>query len=225
VPAAAGEDRTPATGPYQTGGRRAKFFGVPRTSAIATKDGETVTTEQPNNDRPLSRGSLLGAVTVAFLLAWTNTAGADQKVLDLPKFFSLKSNPVNLRKGPGLQYPKVWIFRREGLPVEVLRGHERWLEVRDSDGATGWILQTLISRRRTALVTPWLLKEKGGADELTPMRRQGTRRARLIAQLETGTLVNLKSCDGQWCRVSVNRFRGYVEQVRLWGVYPNEVVD
>ena len=172
-----------------------------------------------------ARGLFVFAMALAFLIPWALAAGADKRLMGLPKFFSLKSNPVNLRKGPGLQYPKVWIFRREGLPVEVLREHDRWREVRDSDGATGWVLHTLISRRRTALVTPWLLKEAGGSRELTPMRRRGEYRAALVAKLEPGTLVSLKRCDGKWCNVSVNRFRGYVEQVRLWGVYPKEMLD
>lgn len=141
-----------------------------------------------------------------------------------PAFFSLKSNPVNVRKGPGTQYPKVWIFRREGLPVEVLREHERWREVRDSDGATGWILRTLISRRRTALVSPWLLKEKQPAPALTLMRSGARDAARAVAKLEPGTLLGLKSCDRNWCEVSVGNFRGYVPQNALWGVYPGEVV-
>lgn len=142
-----------------------------------------------------------------------------------PKFFSLKSNPVNLRKGPGTKYPKAWVFRREGLPVEVLREHGRWRHVRDSEGATGWILRTLISSRRTALVTPWQLKEaKAQSPELTPLFSRAGRRGRTIAKLEAGTLVSLKSCDGRWCHVSIGRFRGYVEQARLWGIYPQEVL-
>lgn len=142
-----------------------------------------------------------------------------------PRFFSLKSNPVNLRKGPGTKYPKAWVFRREGLPVEVLREHGRWRHVRDSEGATGWILRTLISSRRTALVTPWQLKEtKAQGLELTPLFSRAGRRGRTIAKLEAGTLVSLKSCDGRWCHVSIGRFRGYVEQKRLWGIYPQEVL-
>jgi SH3-like domain-containing protein len=143
-----------------------------------------------------------------------------------PKFFSLKSNPVNLRKGPGIKYPKVWVFRREGLPVEVLREHGRWRQVRDSDGATGWILRTLISSRRTALVTPWQLKESGkAAKRLTALYSGARSGSRQVAMLEAGTLVSLKSCDGQWCRVSIGRFKGYVRQERLWGVYPREILN
>jgi len=142
----------------------------------------------------------------------------------LPKFYSLKSNPVNLRKGPGTKYPKAWVFRREGLPVEVLRKHGRWRQVRDSEGATGWILRTLISARRTALVSPWQLKESGSVAKLTTLHSSRGRQSRPIAKLEAGTLVSLKSCDRNWCRVSIGRYRGYVEQKRLWGVYPQETL-
>jgi SH3-like domain-containing protein len=38
----------------------------------------------------------------------------------LPRFVSLKSDRVNLRQGPGTDYPTAWVFRRAGLPVEVI---------------------------------------------------------------------------------------------------------
>ena len=166
-------------------------------------------------------GLMAGLATIA---ATPDAARAADTIY--PKFFSLKSNPVNLRKGPGTKYPKAWVFRREGLPVEVLRAHGRWRHVRDSDGATGWILRTLISSRRTALVEPWLLKEEAASNlpRLTLMLDRASGRSRTVAQLEAGTLVSLKSCDGQWCHVSIDRFRGYVEQKRLWGIYPREVL-
>lgn len=149
-----------------------------------------------------------------------------------PAFYSLKSNPVNLRKGPGVGFPKTWVFRREGLPVEVLREHDRWREVRDSDGETGWILRTLLSRRRTALVTPWQLAEqrqaaRGGAKPkmtMTLLQRTTRSAANPVARLEPGTLVSIASCDLKWCEVSIDNFRGFVRQNKLWGVYPDEQV-
>lgn len=176
-------------------------------------------------------GRLLRALPLAGLLlisCWSvplqaQSAGSASKA-GLPKFFSLKSNPVNLRKGPGTKFPKAWVFRREGLPVEVLREHGRWRQVRDSDGATGWILRTLISARRTALVSPWQLKEAGSAKQLTTLRSRSRQRSRAVAKLEAGTLVSLKSCDRSWCHVSIGRFSGYVEQRRLWGIYPQEIL-
>ena len=165
---------------------------------------------------------VLGLIATAPALGQGAGSASNAK---LPQFFSLKSNPVNLRKGPGTKYPKAWVFRREGLPVEVLREHGRWRHVRDSDGASGWILRTLISSRRTALVTPWQLKEaKQAAQPLTVMHSRPRRRSGAVAKLEAGTLVSLKSCDQTWCHVSIGRFSGYVEQNRLWGVYPREIL-
>jgi SH3-like domain-containing protein len=42
--------------------------------------------------------------------------------------------------------------------------------------------------------------------------------------VEAGVLANIISCDGRWCRVSVKGFRGYIEQVKLWGAYKDEVI-
>jgi len=161
---------------------------------------------------------------VALLFGSASHAASGGKKSDFPRFVSLKSNPVNLRKGPGLQFPKSWIFRRAGLPVEVLREHGRWRQVRDSDGATGWVSRGLISRRRTALVTPWKHKEarQKTGDWLSNLFRQARTQSRVLAKLEPGTLVSVKSCNIRWCYVSIGQFRGHIPKQRLWGVYPNE---
>ena len=141
----------------------------------------------------------------------------------LPRFASLKSDRVNVRAGPGVDYKIAWVFRRAGLPVEVIRELEGWRQVRDSEGATGWVLATMLSGRRTALVMPWELKA-GQAAPQTPLRVDDSASAKVIAQLEAGVLAAVVSCDGRWCRISVDDVRGYVEQKRLWGVYEGEPV-
>ena len=40
--------------------------------------------------------------------------------LPLPRFVSLKSDRVNLRKGPSTDYPTQWVYRRAGLPLEII---------------------------------------------------------------------------------------------------------
>lgn len=143
--------------------------------------------------------------------------------LPLPRFVSLKADRVNLRAGPGTDYPTSWVYRRAGLPVEVISEFEAWRQVRDSEGATGWVLQSLLSGRRTALVTPWDLKPGQQAPQL-PVRNSDSERARTVAIVEAGVIANVHSCDGRWCSVSIDRFRGYMPQKQLWGVYENEIV-
>ncbi|MFC0282122.1 SH3 domain-containing protein [Camelimonas abortus] len=140
--------------------------------------------------------------------------------LPLPRYVSLKSDRVNLRRGPGKDHATVWIYQRAGLPVEITAEFETWRRVRDSEGVEGWVLHSLLSGKRTGLVTPW---EKEGA--LTPMRRAASDDAGLVARLAPRVIVQVEKCDGTWCEVEVRRRRGYVRQERLWGVYPGEVVN
>jgi SH3-like domain-containing protein len=141
--------------------------------------------------------------------------------LPVPRFVSLKSDRVNLRNGPGTDYPTGWVYRRAGLPVEVIKEFETWRQVRDSDGATGWVLQSLLSGRRTGLVLPWERKS-GSTPPLVPIMASDSGRSGVVANVEAGVIADLHSCDGRWCRVTVDQYSGYVEQKKLWGVYEGE---
>jgi SH3-like domain-containing protein len=141
--------------------------------------------------------------------------------LPVPRFVSLKSDRVNLRNGPGTDYPTGWVYRRAGLPVEVIKEFETWREVRDAEGATGWVLQSLLSGRRTGLVLPWARKS-GSTPPLVPIKASDSERSGVIVNVEAGVIADLHSCDGRWCRVTVDKYSGYIEQKKLWGVYEGE---
>lgn len=147
--------------------------------------------------------------------------------LAVPRFVSLKADPVNLRKGPGLQFPIAWVFQRAGIPLEVVREYGEWREVRDASGTTGWVLGSLLSGRRTALVQPW--ERTGDASQptatevaLSPLHRRAGSNSSVVARLEAGSLVSVGRCDGLWCAVTLVGFQGFIEQRLLWGVYPSE---
>ena len=139
--------------------------------------------------------------------------------LPVPRFVSLKSDKVNVRKGPSTDQSIVWIFSRAGLPVEVIAESDNWRRVRDSEGADGWVFHSLLSARRTVLVTPW---SKGA--ESVPLYASKSIGSRAVATLQSGVLGNVLDCDGEWCQVSVDDYSGYVQQDKLWGVYRGEEV-
>ena len=143
--------------------------------------------------------------------------------LAVPRYVSLKSDRVNLRNGPGTDYPTGWVYRRAGLPLEVVKEFEGWRQVRDADGATGWVLQSFLSGRRTGLVIPWELKS-GSPLPQEPIRSSDSENSGMVAKVEAGVIANLHSCDGRWCRVTIDNFAGYIEQKKLWGVYPGETI-
>lgn len=142
---------------------------------------------------------------------------------NVPRYVSLKADRVPLRQGPGTEYPTAWIFRRTGLPVEVIDEMEAWRKVRDAGGTEGWVHGSLLSGRRTALVLPWDIKEGAQASSGT-LREDDSSRARAIAKVEAGVLVSIIACGNRWCRVSVGNYRGYIEQDKLWGTYPDEEI-
>jgi SH3-like domain-containing protein len=136
--------------------------------------------------------------------------------LPIPRYVSLKSDRVNVREGPSKEHPTVWIYQRAGLPVEITAEFETWRRIRDSEGSEGWVLHSLLSGRRTALVAPWKKEPQllVASDHATP-----------VAKLGPGVIGNLRGCDGKWCHLTGKDFDGYMQQENLWGVYPGEKVE
>ncbi len=176
------------------------------------------------SQRPLpnfSRRLALLAICAAALApgrSFADQVGTVTK-LPLPRFASLKTDRVNLREGPSKDHPTKWVYQRAGLPVEITAEFEIWRRIRDSDGAEGWVLHSLLSGRRTALVTP---SKKGENSKAYARPSEGSD---LAATLQSGVIVNLRKCDGSWCQVDGDGFKGYIEQYKLWGVYPNETIE
>src|SRR5581483_4394631 len=139
--------------------------------------------------------------------------------LPLPRFVSLKADKINVHLGPGKNYDVRWVYTRAGLPVEITAEFENWRRIRDSEGAEGWVYHSLLSGRRTGVVMP---KAK---DELVSIRSGADVESTVTAQLQAGVMSTVKKCTGSWCRISGDGFDGWIQQERLWGVYPNEKVE
>lgn len=139
--------------------------------------------------------------------------------LPLPRFVSLKTDRVNVRRGPSTAHQVAWVFARKGLPVEIIAESDHWRRVRDSEGEEGWVYHSLLTGRRTVLVAPW---RQG--DELGLLGSPG-QESRLIARLQAGVVGRVVDCTGDWCQIAVGDYEGWIQQAMLWGVYPGERVD
>lgn len=139
--------------------------------------------------------------------------------LPVPRYVSLKADKVNVRGGPSRDHDVAWVFTRAGIPVEITAESENWRRIRDAEGAEGWVFHSLLSGRRTVLVSP---AAKSPAFPLYDRPDTGTR---VVAKLEPGVLGTVRTCDKKWCRIFGEGFDGFIEQHLLWGVYPNEVVQ
>lgn len=173
---------------------------------------------------------LLVAGMFAVLLPVTTSGAQEKKIpagveigasgLQVPRYVSLKSNRVNVRKGPSTEHAVAWVFSRAGLPVEVIAEFQNWRQIRDNEGSEGWVFHALLSGRRTALVN----RGKDGESSVT-LFASDSDNADPVAQLQPGVLGSVHACDGEWCNFTVGNYTGWIQQDRLWGVYPGEKIE
>jgi len=167
--------------------------------------------------------ALFLAVAPASDVSAQGAAGGAPKLgpsgLPLPRFVSLKAGRVNVRVGPGQDYRVSWVFTRSGLPVEIVQEFDNWRRIRDSDGTEGWVFHSLLVGKRTAVVAPWQ-----SGDPL-PLRAQPSDAAEITAYLQPKVVGLISTCEKGWCRLTDSRFKGWIQQDRLWGVYPDETID
>jgi len=143
------------------------------------------------------------ALAVMFLAAPANAQSRE-----VPFWASIKTEELNMRVGPSLEYKIDWVFKRRNLPVKVVRIAEGWWLIRDSDGAQGWASANLLSVRRSALVV---------GDGLAAIRDAPAQNAKLKWNVETGVVGALGDCKTGWCAIDIRGHAGWIKQSRLWG--------
>ncbi len=156
-------------------------------------------------------GRILAAVA---LLSVAAPAAAQEK--QPPYWASIASGQAMTRTGPGKNYPGVWLYQRRDLPVRVIKKYEHWRLIQDPDGAQGWMLVSLLSDRRSAIVKP---------GEPRQIRLKPNDGAKVRYMVEQGVVGRIDKCASGWCRITVGKLGGYIHTTDLWGVAENEVVD
>jgi len=133
--------------------------------------------------------------------------------LPLPRYVSMKAAEANMRRGPSLTHKIDWVLTRRDMPLEVVAEYGHWRRVRDKDGATGWVHYSLLSGARSVIVET----------DLVGLRARPEPDALVKAYLEAGVVARLGACAPDWCQISADRFRGWVEKAALWGVGAEEI--
>ncbi len=136
--------------------------------------------------------------------------------LPLPRFISLRAGEVNLRTGPGVQYPVKWVYRKSGLPLEVIAEYKTWRKVRDWEGDQGWIHQAMLSATRTIIVT----------GTMRTLVAKDDPQSRPVARLSANVTGLLLECPqgAAFCRIEVEGFEGWLPRTDFWGVLKGETV-
>jgi SH3-like domain-containing protein len=155
-----------------------------------------------------------GALAAILIVATASPALAQEK--QPPYWASIASGQAMTRTGPGRNYPGVWLYQRRDLPVRVVKKYQTWRLIQDPDGAQGWMLVTLLSDRRTALIKP-------GQPRSVRVRPADNAKVRYMA--EHGVVGRIDKCRDGWCRIEIGKREGYIQTGDLWGVSESEVVD
>ena len=153
-------------------------------------------------------------VIAAIALGLAVPAAAQDK--QPPYWASIASGQAMTRAGPGKNYPGVWLYQRRDLPIRVVKKYENWRMIEDPDGTRGWMLVSLLSDRRTAIVKP-------GEPRSIHVSADGASRVRYTA--EHGVVGRIEKCSNGWCHITIGKREGFIRMVDIWGVSDDEVVD
>lgn len=159
---------------------------------------------------------------MAMSLAPMRAAGAQETKLvvqgsglPVPRFVTLKSDTVNMRVGPGREYPLSWVYKKKNLPVKVIAEFDVWRKIIDHEGTTGWVHSQLVTLKRYALIQSRLTKLYRKADFDSPV----------VAVADKGVIVELQICEAQWCRIATQDLRAFVRREDIWGILENETLN
>jgi SH3-like domain-containing protein len=135
----------------------------------------------------------------------------------LPYFMTFRFDDVNLRVGPGTNYPIEWVYRRRDLPVEILLELGDWRKIRDQDAVIGWVRAPSLWKRRSVVVR----------DADRTLRAQADNASAPVAVLKPGVVAHVHTCPagGAWCEVEINAYRGWLKREDVYGVYSDEPIE
>ena len=117
----------------------------------------------------------------------------------VPRWVSLKRGEVYARKGPGGDYPALWVYRVKGLPVQVVAETTDWRRICDPDGGAAWVHRSMVDGRRTVMAL--------GATPIPLLRTPGAGAAE-TGLLNGRALAGLRACQGAWCKVKAGGVTG-----------------
>jgi SH3-like domain-containing protein len=139
--------------------------------------------------------------------------------MPIPRFVTLRTNEINMRAGPSVNYPIEWVYVREGLPVEVTAEYDTWRRIRDIDGTEGWVHTSMLSGKRAIMVL---------GNALQPVYAKADSTAEVVAQAEPFAIGSLDKCENAWCQITFpsgeGDIEGYMPKGSFWGAYADEVI-
>ncbi len=123
-------------------------------------------------------------------------------------FLTLRNDKVNLRQGPSFEYPVKLFYKKKFLPVVVQDKFDNFRKIRDHENNTGWVHISQLSKKKAALTL----------DDDQLIFSKPTIYSKPLAILKKGRLCKIHKCKDEWCKISVEKYKGWVKKDILWGL-------
>ena len=124
-------------------------------------------------------------------------------------FLTLRYDEVNLRQGPGKDYPIKIFYKKKFLPVKVQYSSDNFRKIKDHENNSGWIHISQLSKKKAAIVN--------NGDLI--MFKNSTIYSNPVVILKEGRLVLVDKCKIDWCKVKSGGFKGWIKSESLWGLF------
>ena len=121
-------------------------------------------------------------------------------------YLMLKNSKVNVRMGPGLDYPVKFIYKKKYLPVKVIDKKENFRKIIDHKKNSGWIHISQLKKVNSIIVLSNRILFKKPSFNSRP-----------IANIDSGRLLVLKKCKKDWCEVMSQNYKGWINMDDVWG--------
>jgi SH3-like domain-containing protein len=122
-------------------------------------------------------------------------------------FLTLRYDKVNLRQGPSREYPVKIFYKKKFLPVLIQDESDNFRKIRDHENNSGWIHVSQLSKKKAAIVI----------DDKLIVFNNPTIYSKPKAVLNKGRLCLITKCQTEWCKIKVDKYKGWVKKDSLWG--------
>tara|TARA_B100002019_G_C20821251_1_gene380707 strand:- start:79 stop:522 length:444 start_codon:yes stop_codon:yes gene_type:complete len=121
-------------------------------------------------------------------------------------FLSLKKSKVNVRYGPSFDSPIKYIYKKINLPIKQIDKKENWRRIIDSKNNSGWIHWSQLKKINSIISLEDKILFKKPSNFSKP-----------LAKIKKGRLLILQKCDGKWCKIKTEKFKGWIKMENVWG--------
>ena len=121
-------------------------------------------------------------------------------------FVSLKKSKVNVRYGPSFDSDIKYIYKKINLPLKQIDKKENFRRIIDLKNNSGWIHISQLKKSNSIITTKDKILFKKPASYAKP-----------IAQIKKGRLLIIKKCEEQWCKVTSEKYEGWIKTDHIWG--------